>query len=166
MSVSSMALELHRAHVARIQKWERKAVPERRPEPEKPPVQPWWVTTIAAGMVVPNCSDGIVPSPAALGLIQSNKEPHVIDIQKAVCVYFNLPMRDLLSVRRDGRIVTPRQIAMYLSRMLTARSMPDIGRRFGGRDHTTVLHAVRKIGQLYQEDDQLRQTIDNLKERL
>ena len=55
---------------------------------------------------------------------------------------------------------------MYLSRTLTARSMPDIGRRFGGRDHTTVLHAVRKIQQLYQEDNQLRQTIDNLKERL
>ena len=66
-------------------------------------------------------------------------------IQKLVTSRFNVSRADILSSRRTATVVRPRQIAMYLSKLLTPRSLPEIGRRFGGRDHTTVLHAVRKI---------------------
>ena len=59
--------------------------------------------------------------------------------------HFGVNRGDLLSSRRNRSIVRPRQIGMYLAKSLTARSLPEIGRRFGGRDHTTVLHAIRKI---------------------
>ena len=69
----------------------------------------------------------------------------VDEIQKTVAEHFNLKQADLLSERRTRIIARPRQIAMYLCKQLTTRSYPDIGRRFGGRDHTTVLHGVRRI---------------------
>ena len=72
--------------------------------------------------------------------------PPTIDmIQRAVARHFNVTRHDMLSERRTADIVLPRQIAMYLCKALTLRSMPEVGRRFGGRDHTTVLHAIRKI---------------------
>ncbi|MCW5716774.1 MAG: chromosomal replication initiator protein DnaA [Bauldia sp.] len=74
------------------------------------------------------------------------------DIQKVVSRHFNVSKADLLSSRRTRTIVRPRQIAMYLSKAMTPRSLPEIGRRFGGRDHTTVLHAVRKIEELMAGD--------------
>ena len=70
---------------------------------------------------------------------------------------------DLLSSRRTANVVRPRQIAMYLAKMLTPRSLPEIGRRFGGRDHTTVLHAVRKIEALVDGDKALAEEIELLK---
>jgi len=66
-------------------------------------------------------------------------------IQRVVAEYFKVPMADLSSARRQQTIVWPRQVAMYLSRHLTPRSYPDVGSRFGGRDHTTVLHGVKKV---------------------
>jgi hypothetical protein len=69
--------------------------------------------------------------------------PTIREIQKAVCKHFDISMTDILSPRRMAKIVRPRQIAMYLCKHLTPHSLPQIGRRFGGRDHTTVLHAVR-----------------------
>ena len=71
--------------------------------------------------------------------------------------------QDLLSNRRTRTIVKPRQVAMYLAKMLTPRSLPEIGRRFGGRDHTTVLHAVRKIEDLVGADTKLAQELELLK---
>ena len=65
--------------------------------------------------------------------------------------------------RRTANVVRPRQIAMYLSKVLTLRSLPEIGRRFGGRDHTTVLHAVRKIEELSARDKSLAEVIELLK---
>ena len=73
------------------------------------------------------------------------KKIKIEDIQKLVASHFNVSRADILSSRRTATVVRPRQIAMYLSKLLTPRSLPEIGRRFGGRDHTTVLHAVRKI---------------------
>ena len=73
------------------------------------------------------------------------KRVRVEEILKLVSAHFNVTRADLLSSRRTASVVRPRQIAMYLSKTLTLRSLPEIGRRFGGRDHTTVLHAVRKI---------------------
>ena len=73
---------------------------------------------------------------------------------------------DILSSRRTAVVVKPRQVAMYLAKTLTMRSLPEIGRRFGGRDHTTVLHAVRKIEGLSQTDGALREEIELLKRML
>jgi chromosomal replication initiator protein len=72
----------------------------------------------------------------------------------------------LLSSRRTANVVRPRQIAMYLAKTLTLRSLPEIGRRFGGRDHTTVLHAVRKIESLIGTDNGLAAEIEVLKSQL
>ena len=91
------------------------------------------------------------------------KRVRIEDIQKVVGRHYNVSRNDLLSARRTQVIVRPRQIAMYLAKTLTPRSLPEIGRRFGGRDHTTVLHAVRKIDKLAGEDPKLAQEIELLK---
>jgi chromosomal replication initiator protein len=98
-----------------------------------------------------------------------NREPKRIkieDIQKLVASRYNVSRSDILSERRTAAVVKPRQIAMYLSKVLTLRSLPEIGRRFGGRDHTTVLHAVRKIDKLIGEDNVLNDEVELLKRML
>ncbi|MEM7069530.1 MAG: chromosomal replication initiator protein DnaA [Pseudomonadota bacterium] len=92
-----------------------------------------------------------------------SKRVRIEDIQRIVARQFNVSKNDLLSNRRTRVIVRPRQIAMYLSKVMTPRSLPEIGRRFGGRDHTTVLHAVRKIEALTAEDQKLSHEIELLK---
>jgi len=77
------------------------------------------------------------------------------DILKVISRHFNVGRNDLLSPRRAREVVIPRQIGMYLAKKLTARSLPEIGRRFGGRDHSTVLHAVRKIDEQMKGDEKL-----------
>lgn len=81
------------------------------------------------------------------------------DILKVVGRHYNVARTDLLSPRRARTVVVPRQIGMYLAKKLTARSLPEIGRRFGGRDHSTVLHAVRKIEDLVKTDDRLAREV-------
>ncbi len=101
-----------------------------------------------------------------LGHIYRSGEPKRIrieDIQRAVSRHYNVSRTELLSNRRTRTIVRPRQIAMYLAKVLTPRSLPEIGRRFGGRDHTTVLHAVRKIEGLSESDKILAREIELLK---
>ncbi len=88
------------------------------------------------------------------------------DIQRVVSKHYNVTKADLLSARRTRTIVRPRQIAMYLAKMMTPRSLPEIGRRFGNRDHTTVLHAVRKIEELSKADNGLAQELELLKRML
>ncbi len=90
----------------------------------------------------------------------------VEDILKVVSKHYGVTRADLLSSRRTANVVRPRQIAMYLAKVLTLRSLPEIGRRFGGRDHTTVLHAVRKIEGLVQGDKALSEEIEVLKRML
>ncbi len=85
------------------------------------------------------------------------------DIQRVVARHYNVSKADLLSSRRTRTIVRPRQVAMYLAKVLTPRSLPEIGRRFGGRDHTTVLHAVRKIEGMVAADKILSEEIELLK---
>jgi chromosomal replication initiator protein len=85
------------------------------------------------------------------------------DIQKVVGRHYNVSKQDLLSKRRTREIVRPRQIAMYLSKLMTSRSLPEIGKRFGGRDHTTVLHAVRKIEDISKEDSKIKHEVELLK---
>ncbi|MGX5667387.1 chromosomal replication initiator protein DnaA [Rhizobium daejeonense] len=91
------------------------------------------------------------------------KRVRIEDIQRIVARHYNVSRQELVSNRRTRVIVKPRQIAMYLSKTLTPRSFPEIGRRFGGRDHTTVLHAVRKIEELVSEDTKLSHEIELLK---
>jgi len=83
-------------------------------------------------------------------------------IQKQVASYYNMKVPELLSPRRARAVARPRQIAMYLSKQMTQRSLPDIGRRFGGRDHTTVLHAVRRITALMEEDPAVHDDVQRL----
>lgn len=90
----------------------------------------------------------------------------VDEIQKTVAEHFNLKQADLLSERRTRSVARPRQIAMYLCKQHTTRSYPDIGRRFGGRDHTTVLHGVRKIEELMPQDDQIARDVEALTRKL
>lgn len=94
---------------------------------------------------------------------QEPKRVKIDDIQKLVASHYNISRADILSSRRTANVVRPRQIAMYLSKTLTLRSLPEIGRRFGGRDHTTVLHAVRKIEELVSKDKSLAEVVDLLK---
>ena len=90
----------------------------------------------------------------------------VDDIQKATSEHFGLKQADLISERRNRSIARPRQAAMWLCKLLTTRSLPDIGRRFGGRDHTTVLHAVRRIEALKKDDPQLTRDLETLTRKL
>ncbi len=85
-------------------------------------------------------------------LRSSQKKVNIEQIQKKVSEHFNVKMSDMSSARRSRTIARPRQIAMYLSKNLTSRSLPEIGRRFGNRDHTTVIHAVRKVEELRNKD--------------
>jgi chromosomal replication initiator protein len=90
----------------------------------------------------------------------------VDDIQKATAEHFGLKQADLISERRTRSVARPRQAAMWLAKQLTTRSLPDIGRRFGGRDHTTVLHAVRRIEELKAGDPQLTRDLEALIRKL
>ena len=101
-----------------------------------------------------------------LGHIYRTGEPkrvRIEDIQRIVARHYNVSKTELLSNRRTRTIVKPRQVAMYLSKVMTPRSLPEIGRRFGGRDHTTVLHAVRKIEDLSGSDNTLAQELELLR---
>jgi chromosomal replication initiator protein len=97
---------------------------------------------------------------------QDPKRVKIEDIQRVVARQYNVSRSDLLSSRRTANVVRPRQVAMYLAKTLTLRSLPEIGRRFGGRDHTTVLHAVRKIEGLVGNDAALAEEIESLKRQL
>jgi chromosomal replication initiator protein len=94
------------------------------------------------------------------------KRVKIEDIQKLVASHYSVTRADILSSRRTATVVKPRQIAMYLAKTLTLRSLPEIGRRFGGRDHTTVLHAVRKIEGLSHADRALNDELELLKRML
>ena len=94
------------------------------------------------------------------------KRVRIEEIQRIVARQYNVSRSDLLSSRRTANVVRPRQIAMYLAKTLTMRSLPEIGRRFGGRDHTTVLHAVRKIETLIGTDNGLAAEIEQLRGQL
>jgi len=94
------------------------------------------------------------------------KRVTVDDIQKATAEHFGMKQTDLISERRTRSVARPRQAAMWLAKQLTTRSLPDIGRRFGGRDHTTVLHAVRRIEELRAGDPQLARDLETLTRKL
>jgi chromosomal replication initiator protein len=96
-------------------------------------------------------------------LLRAHEKKLTIDeIQRKVADYYALKMTDLLSARRAREVARPRQVAMYLAKKLTPRSLPEIGRRFGGRDHTTVMHAVKRIEELRAADSELNNDVVHL----
>lgn len=99
-------------------------------------------------------------------LVERSRELSVEEIIKKVGAHFNIKVADLKSPKRLKAVVLPRQVAMYLARQLTSSSYPEIGERFGGKDHSTIIHAIRKIEKLMEENYQLRQTVENLKNSL
>jgi chromosomal replication initiator protein len=94
------------------------------------------------------------------------RKTSIEDIQKKTAEFYKLDLRDFHSTQRSRRVARPRQVAMYLARELTMRSLPEIGKRFGGRDHTTVLHACRRVAALCAEDPLFKQEVDFLKQVL
>jgi len=99
--------------------------------------------------------------------INSNiKSINVEFIQNIVASHFNLNIHELLSPRRPRSLARPRQIAMYLAKQYTTNSLPDIGRKFANRDHTTVIHAVKKIDELIKKDNEIRQNVIEIKKKL
>ena len=96
----------------------------------------------------------------------SDRKLTIEEIQRKVAEHYNIRLSDMIGPKRVRNIARPRQIAMYLSKQLTLRSLPDIGRRFGGRDHTTIMHGVRKIEELMTTDSQLSDDLQLLRRLL
>ncbi len=96
---------------------------------------------------------------------QASEEVTVERIQKLVCDHFQVKLSELKSKKRSRSVVIPRQIAMYLARKYTHHSLPDLGEAFGGKDHTSVLHSIRKVEKMLKEDEEMRRTVEKL-ERL
>ncbi len=114
----------------------------------------------------------LVGRPATLETVQevlrdllraNDRRVTIDDIQKKVAEHFNIRMADMHSSRRARAVARPRQVAMYLSKQLTSRSLPEIGRKFGGRDHTTVMHAVKRIEELKARDTVFGDDVEMLK---
>ncbi|MCU0838324.1 MAG: chromosomal replication initiator protein DnaA [Rhodospirillales bacterium] len=100
-------------------------------------------------------------------LLRANDRRITIDeIQRQVASHYNIRLSDMSSARRARAVARPRQVAMYLAKQLTTRSLPEIGRRFGGRDHTTVMHAVRKVEELITQDAAFAEDLELLKRML
>ena len=96
----------------------------------------------------------------------NDRKISIDDIQRKVAEHYNIRLADMIGPKRARNVARPRQIAMYLSKQLTSRSLPEIGRRFGGRDHTTIMHGIRKIEELVTEDQALAEDVALLKRLL
>ena len=96
----------------------------------------------------------------------SDRKLTIEEIQRKVAEHYNIRLSDMIGPKRLRNIARPRQVAMYLAKQLTPRSLPEIGRRFGGRDHTTIIHGVRKIEELMASDSQLNDDLNLLKRLL
>jgi Bacterial dnaA protein helix-turn-helix len=128
----------------------------------RPPVP---VAVIAAPPVVPANpeQDWIERQQVRMIPIRSIDRAYLVDIQRIAAAHFGLPWNVMFSATRKGPVVRARQAAMYLAKTMTPHSLPEIGRRFGGRDHTTVLHAVRKMGALISRDVAFAAEIETIK---
>ena len=113
---------------------------------------------------VPNLSETRIILKDLLN-IHENKVT-IDNIQTIVCKYFKISKNEMLSSRRSRYLVRPRQTAIYLSKILTSKSLPEIGRCFSNRDHTTVIHSVKTIERLKKDDNELNLKIDTLKNKI
>ena len=96
----------------------------------------------------------------------SDRRVTIEEIQKRVAEHYNIRLSEMYSARRARAVARPRQVAMYLAKQLTSRSLPEIGRKFGGRDHTTVIHATSKIARLIREDRSVYNLVQELTARV
>ncbi|WP_323767687.1 chromosomal replication initiator protein DnaA [Antarctobacter sp.] len=96
----------------------------------------------------------------------SERKVSIDEIQRKVAEHYNIRLSDMIGPKRVRNFARPRQVAMYLCKQLTSRSLPEIGRRFGGRDHTTVMHGVRRIEELRQQDGQIDEDVEMLRRAL
>jgi chromosomal replication initiator protein len=96
----------------------------------------------------------------------SDRRITIEEIQKKVAEHFTIKLAEMSSARRSRQVARPRQIAMYLAKQLTSRSLPEIGRKFGGRDHTTVMHAVKKVEELKETDQNFAEDVELLRRML
>ena len=96
----------------------------------------------------------------------SERKISIEEIQRKVAEHYNIRLSDMIGPKRLRAFARPRQVAMYLCKQMTSRSLPEIGRRFGGRDHTTVMHGVRKIEELKSTDSQIADDIELLRRAL
>ena len=96
----------------------------------------------------------------------SENKVTIDNIQTIVCKFYKISKNEMLSPRRSRYLVRPRQTAIYLTKILTSKSLPEIGREFSNRDHTTIIHSVKTIEKLKQEDLELSANIDNLKNKI
>ncbi len=123
-------------------------------------------SVIAASRITGNMSKEFAASILHDVIHVHNKKLSLENIQKKVCEYYNIKVSDLQSKKRSRNISRPRQLAMYLSKELTQHSLPDIGNFYGGRDHTTVLHACKTIKKLIDEDTGIKEDYTNLSNTL
>ena len=113
---------------------------------------------------VPNLSETRIILKDLLNIYENKVT--IDNIQTIVCKYFKISKNEMLSSRRSRYLVRPRQTAIYLAKMLTSKSLPEIGRCFSNRDHTTVIHSVKTIEKLRKEDNELNVKIDTLKNKI
>jgi hypothetical protein len=155
----SIVEELHAAHKARLQRLS--------PAPVKPAWQP---IVVSRNAPKPQAHDAGWENMWFHDLVTGHsKEPRTVlvrEIQEAVCKHYDVSIVDMLSGRRTASITFPRQIAMYLCRVMTKHGFAEIGRRFGGRDHTTVIHGSQKIAGLYGFDVRVTCDVNSLKKVL
>jgi hypothetical protein len=174
MSITEEQYRQHTAHKQRQARIAQKAV---KPKPD--PVKDWIKRQnipIPAPIDPTPTKDDVLnwierqrelhSSLLALLPVKTDGKPEIKAIQREVCAHYGISLKDMLSERRQRKLAFPRQVAVYLVRRLTTASFPDIGRRFGGRDHTTMLHADTKITRLLETDEQLKASVEMLVERL
>ena len=99
-------------------------------------------------------------------MLSHDRRVTIEEIKKRVCEHFNIRLTDMSSARRNRQVARPRQVAMYLAKQLTQRSLPEIGRKFGNRDHTTVMHAVQRVGELMERDVAFAEDVELLRRML
>lgn len=116
-----------------------------------------WTPRVVVAAPVPRVRDYIIIEPAPAS---TRAMPQVHAIKHAVASHYGLQMSDMAAASRKYTVSHPRQLAMYLSRKLTDRSYPEIGRLFGGRDHTTVIHAIRQVEARMAKDQETRAVAD------
>ena len=113
---------------------------------------------------IPNVSEAKIILKDLLNL--SENKVTIDLIQSIVCKFFKISKNEMLSSRRSRYLVRPRQTAIYLTKILTSKSLPEIGREFSNRDHTTIIHSVKTIEKLKERDKELSTNIDNLKNQI
>lgn len=164
--VPSVVADLHKAHMARLKRFQIAAASAKpAPPPIEPPVKiPSKQTWEDRQRAIP------IPKGPWFSIVKMDEVkreyPSIQEIQAACAKHYGVTRHDITSKRRTANIVMPRMVGVYLAKTMTPRSYPEIGRMFGGRDHTTAIHAFRKIEFLLKTDGDLAEAVASIKEVL